>query len=68
MLESFFNKVLTLLKKRLQYTCFYVNFEKFLRAFFYGTLPVAASVKPLCTPTFVKEENLSFSPYFFQPF
>ena len=44
----FFNKVsglrpATLLKKRLSYSCFSVNFEKFLRTPFYRTPPVAAS-------------------------
>ena len=44
---SFFNKVAdirpaTLLKKRLWHRCFPVNFAKFLKHFFYRTLPVGA--------------------------
>ena len=48
MFESLFNKVAglqvsALLKKRLQYRCFPVKFEKFLRKLFYRTPTVAVS-------------------------
>ena len=40
----FFNKVGTLLKKKLWHWCFYVNFAKFLRiAFFYRAPPLVTS-------------------------
>ena len=47
-LESLFNKAADLkafefFKNRLQHKCFSVNIAKFLRSYFYGTPPVAAS-------------------------
>ena len=38
----------TLLKKSLWHKCYPMNFTEFLRAFFYRTTPVAASVESSC--------------------
>ena len=52
-LKSLFNKVAGLkscnfIKKRLQHTCFAVEFEKFLKTTFLRTATVDASARGLC--------------------
>ena len=45
------------IKRRLQHRCLSVKFEKSLKVFFYGTLPVAASGNILWTLSIAYENN-----------